>query len=238
MKLDLLAFAAHPDDVEISCSGTIIKHIEMGYKVGIVDLTQGELGTRGTFKTRKEESIKASQILGIHKRENLKMEDGFFESSEINKRKIISSIRKYQPKIVLANSIKDRHPDHAKASSIVSEACFLSGLPKIITKLNGGFQESWRPEAIYHYIQDYYIEPDFIVDISNQLELKIQAIKSFKTQFYDPSSTEPETPISGEDFFEFIKARARNFGRLIKAEYAEGFTVEVPLKIKDIIASV
>lgn len=238
MKLDLLAFAAHPDDVEISCSGTIIKHIQMGYKVGVIDLTQGELGTRGTFKTRKEESIKASQILGIHQRENLKMEDGFFEPSEINKRKIISSIRKYQPKIVLANSIKDRHPDHAKASSLVSEACFLSGLPKITTELKGSAQDSWRPEAVYHYIQDYYIEPDFIVDISNQIELKLEAIKAYKTQFYDPKSTEPETPISGEDFIEFIKARARNFGRLIKTEYAEGFTVEVPMKIQDIVTTV
>lgn len=235
MKLDILAFAAHPDDIEISCSGTIIKHIEMGYKVGIIDLTQGELGTRGTIKTRKEESIKASNILGIHQRENLKMEDGFFESSELNKRKIISSIRKYKPKIVLANSIKDRHPDHAKASSLVSEACFLSGLPKISTELNGVAQESWRPEAVYHYIQDYYIEPDFIVDVSNQIELKLKAIKAFKTQFYDPKSLEPETPISGVDFLEFIKARARNFGRLIKTEYAEGFTVEVPLEIQDIV---
>jgi bacillithiol biosynthesis deacetylase BshB1 len=238
MKLDLLAFAAHPDDVEISCSGTIIKHIQMGYKIGIIDLTQGELGTRGTFKTRKEESIKASEILGIHQRENLKMEDGFFESSEKNKRKIISAIRRYQPKIVLTNSIKDRHPDHAKASSLVSEACFLSGLPKICTELNGQIQASWRPEAVYNYIQDYYIEPDFIVDISNQIELKLKAIEAYKSQFYDPKSTEPETPISGEDFLEFIKARARNFGRLIKTEYAEGFTVEVPLKIQDIVKTI
>ncbi|MAW66227.1 MAG: bacillithiol biosynthesis deacetylase BshB1 [Flavobacteriales bacterium] len=238
MKLDLLAFAAHPDDVEISCSGTIIKHIQMGYKVGIIDLTQGELGTRGTFKTRKEESIKASKILGIHQRENLKMQDGFFESSEINKRKIISAIRRYQPKIVLTNSVKDRHPDHAKASSLVSEACFLSGLPKISTELNGEIQFSWRPEAVYNYIQDYYIEPNFIVDVSNQMDLKLKAIKAYKTQFYDPKSTEPETPISGEDFLEFIKARARNFGRLIKTEYAEGFTVEVPLKIQDIVKTI
>lgn len=238
MDLDVLAFAAHPDDVEISCSGTIIKHIQMGYKVGIIDLTRGELGTRGTFKTRKEESIKASEIMGIHQRENLKMEDGFFESSENNKRKIISVIRRYQPKIVLTNSIKDRHPDHAKASALVSESCFLSGLPKIKTELNGEIQDSWRPEAVYNYIQDYYIEPDFIVDVSNQIELKLKAIKAYKTQFYDPKSTEPETPISGQDFLEFIKARARSFGRLIKTEYAEGFTVEVPLKIKDIVKTI
>jgi bacillithiol biosynthesis deacetylase BshB1 len=238
MKVDILAFAAHPDDVEISCSGTIIKHIQMGYKVALVDITQGELGTRGNIETRRNESKKASDILGIHERENLQMEDGFFDCSEKNKRKIISIIRKYQPNIVFANSIKDRHPDHAKASSLVSEACFLSGLPKIITSLNGVSQTSWRPDAIYHYIQDYYIEPNFIVDVSNQIELKLEAIKAFKTQFYDPKSTEPETPISGEDFLKFIKGRARNFGRLIKTEYAEGFTVEVPLKIDDIMKTI
>tara|TARA_B100000401_G_C52792734_1_gene714273 strand:+ start:812 stop:1528 length:717 start_codon:yes stop_codon:yes gene_type:complete len=238
MKVDILAFAAHPDDVEISCSGTIIKHVEMGYKVAIVDLTQGELGTRGTAETRQKEAVNASSILGIVERENLKMEDCFFEPSEKNKKKIISVIRKYQPKLIFANSIKDRHPDHAKASSLVSEACFLSGLPKIKTEIKGLAQMPWRPEAVYHYIQDYYIEPDFIVDISQHIDAKIKAIKAYKTQFYDPNNKEPETPISREDFFEFIKARAKNFGRLIKTEYAEGFTVEVPLKIKDVIETV
>ncbi len=238
MKVDILAFAAHPDDVEISCSGTIIKHVEMGYKVAIVDLTQGELGTRGTAETRRKEAANASSILGIVERENLKMEDCFFEPSEKNKKKIISVIRKYQPKLIFANSIKDRHPDHAKASSLVSEACFLSGLPKIKTEIKGLAQMPWRPEAVYHYIQDYYIEPDFIVDISQHIDAKIKAIKAYKTQFYDPNNKEPETPISREDFFEFIKARAKNFGRLIKTEYAEGFTVEVPLKIKDVIETV
>ena len=238
MKVDILAFAAHPDDVEISCSGTIIKHIEMGYKVVIVDLTQGELGTRGTVKTRQKEAANASKILGIAERENLKMEDCFFESSEKNKKKIISIIRKYQPKLIFANSIKDRHPDHAKASSLVSEACFLSGLSKIKTEINGAVQMAWRPEAVYHYIQDYYIEPDFIVDISQQIDAKIKAIKAYKTQFYDPNNKEPETPISREDFFEFIKARAKNFGRLIKTEYAEGFTVEVPLKVGDVLKTI
>ncbi|MAS52481.1 MAG: bacillithiol biosynthesis deacetylase BshB1 [Flavobacteriales bacterium] len=238
MKVDILAFAAHPDDVEISCSGTIIKHIEMGYKVVVVDLTQGELGTRGTAKTRQKEAAEASKILGIAERENLKMEDCFFESSEKNKKKIISVIRKYQPKLIFANSIKDRHPDHAKASSLVSEACFLSGLSKIKTEINGTVQLAWRPEAVYHYIQDYYIEPDFIVDISQQIDAKIKTIKAYKTQFYDPNNKEPETPISREDFFEFIKARAKNFGRLIKTDYAEGFTVEVPLKVDDVLKTI
>ncbi len=238
MKVDILAFAAHPDDVEISCSGTIIKHVEMGYKVAIVDLTKGELGTRGTAETRQKEAAKASSILGIVGRENLNMEDCFFEPTEKNKKKIISIIRKYQPTLIFANSIKDRHPDHAKASSIVSEACFLSGLPKIKTELNGAAQKPWRPEAVYHYIQDYYVNPDFIVDISQHIEAKIKAIKAYKTQFYDPNNKEPETPISREDFFEFIKARAKNFGRLIKTEYAEGFTVEIPLRVKDVIETV
>ncbi len=238
MKVDILAFAAHPDDIEISCSGTLMKHIEMGYKVAVVDLTQGELGTRGNVETRKKEASEASKILGIVDRQNLKMEDCFFHCSESNKKKVISMIRKYQPKLVFANSIKDRHPDHAKASNLVSEACFLSGLPKVKTELNGVSQNAWRPKAVYHYIQDYYIEPDFIVDISKQMDNKMMAIKAFKTQFYNPDSKEPETPISREDFLEFIKARARNYGRLIKKEYAEGFTVEVPLMINDVLKTI
>ncbi len=238
MKVDILAFAAHPDDIEISCSGTLMKHIEMGYKVAVIDLTQGELGTRGNVATRKKEASEASKILGIVDRQNLKMEDCFFHCSESNKKKVISMIRKYQPKLVFANSIKDRHPDHAKASNLVSEACFLSGLPKVKTELNGVSQNAWRPKAVYHYIQDYYIEPDFIVDISNQMDKKMMAIKAFKTQFYNPDSKEPETPISREDFLEFIKARARNYGRLIKKEYAEGFTVEVPLMINDVLKTI
>ena len=234
MKVDILAFAAHPDDIEISCGGTLLKHVEMGYKVAIVDLTQGELGTRGTAETRKEEAAEAAKLLKLSARENLKMKDGFFEHSEENKLKIISAIRKYQPNIIIANSITDRHPDHGKGSSMVSEACFLSGLPKVETTENGEAQKAWRPEAIYHYIQDYYIKPDFIVDITEYIDQKIDIIKAFKTQFFDPNSKEPETPISGEGFFDFIKARAMQFGRLIKADYAEGFTVEVPLKVDDI----
>lgn len=235
MKVDILAFAAHPDDIEISCGGTILKHIKMGYKIAVVDLTQGELGTRGSAETRKNEAVEASKILGVLFRENLKMSDGFFEASEVNKKKIITVIRKYQPKIILSNSIKDRHPDHAKASKLVSESCFLSGLIKIETKFKGNIQEAWRPESVYNYIQDYYIKPDFIVDITAFLDLKIKAIKAFETQFYNPQSIEPETPISDAFFLEFIKARARQFGRLIKTEFAEGFTKEVPFMVDDIL---
>lgn len=234
MKVDILAFAAHPDDVEISCGGTILKQVKMGKKVAIIDLTRGELGTRGTAETRKEEANKASEILGLSARENLAMKDGFFEASEENKKKIIWAIRKYQPKVVLANSITDRHPDHGRASDLVSESCFLAGLPKVETFENNNPQLAWRPEVVYHYIQDRYIKPDFIVDVTDFIDVKIEAIKAYKTQFFDPESKEPETPISGEEFFDFIKARAMQFGRLIKSQYGEGFTVEVPLEVKDL----
>lgn len=236
MKLDVLAFAAHPDDVEISCGGTLLKMISEGYKVGIIDLTQGELGTRGTAETRKVEAAEAMNILGVVVRENLKMPDGFFDASQENKIKIIEAIRKYQPKIVLANSVTDRHPDHGKGSSLVSECCFLAGLPKIQTTRDNEEQLAWRPEKIYHYIQDYYIEPDIIVDVTPFIAQKIESIKAYKTQFFDPNSKEPETPISGENFFAFIEARARQFGRLIKADFGEGFTVEVPIKANDLVS--
>lgn len=234
MKLDILCFAAHPDDIELSCAGTIIKHIKMGYKVGIIDLTQGELGTRGTAETRFLEAKDAMDILGISIRENLNLGDGFFEINQENKLKIVESIRKYQPKLVLANSITDRHPDHGRASQLVSEACFLSGLPKVKTQSENEDQVAWRPETIYHYIQDHYIKPDFIVDITNEIDQKIEAIKAFKTQFWDPNSKEPATPISGQSFLDFIKGRAMEFGRLIKTDYAEGFTTETPIKVNDI----
>lgn len=200
-KLDILAFAAHPDDVEISASATIMKHIDAGLKVGIVDLTQGELGSRGTIHTRYEEAAEASRLMGISERVNLKMADGFFFNSEENKRLIIEQIRHFQPSIVLMNAISDRHPDHGRGSKLVSEACFLAGLRKIETTFNGVKQTAHRPKAVYHYIQDYYIKPDFVVDVSGYFERKIEVIKAFKTQFYDPLSKEPATPISGEDFF-------------------------------------
>ena len=234
MKLDILAFSAHPDDVEISCGGTIIKQIKIGNSVGIIDLTQGELGTRGNADLRFTESIIASKLLGLSVRENLKMKDGFFECSEENKLKIVYAIRKYQPDVILANSIYDRHPDHGRGSKLVSDACFLAGLQKVKTYDGNEFQNAWRPKTIYHYIQDYYIQPDFIVDISDVINNKIECIKAYKTQFWDPQSNEPQTPISGIDFFDFIKARSREYGRLIKTEFGEGFTVEKPLQITDL----
>ena len=226
MKLDILAFSAHPDDVELSASGTVLKHIAAGKKVGIIDLTQGELGSRGTPETRKAEAEDSSKILGLTVRHNLKMADGFFEINEDNKRTIIEQIRKYRPDIILANADSDRHPDHGRASKLVSEAVFLSGLCKLNTEIGGVTQEPHRPSAVYHYIQDYYIEPDIVIDVTDFFEQKMQSILAFKTQFFDPNSSEPETPISSKEFMEYVESRMRHFGRPIGVEYAEGFTVE------------
>jgi N-acetylglucosamine malate deacetylase 1 len=232
--MDILAFAAHPDDVELSCSGTIMKAISQGKQVGVIDLTQGELGSRGTIETRYAEADEASTIMGLSIRENLKMADGFFAINAENKRLIIQMIRKYRPQIVLANAIEDRHPDHGRAAKLVSEACFLAGLRKIETVLDGQIQEAYRPKAVYHYIQDHYIKPDFVVDVTEFVDLKIEAIKAYKTQFYDPNSNEPETPISGAEFFDFIKGRMLQFGRPIGVRYGEGFTVEREIGVEDL----
>lgn len=234
MKLDVLAFAAHPDDVEISAGGTIASLVAQGKKVGIVDLTRGELGSRGSAQLRDQEAEKSSSILGINVRQNLGMADGFFEHSEANLRGIITTIRRFQPDVVLANSITDRHPDHGRAAKLQADACYLSGLPKIQTKLNGEEQEAWRPRAVYHYIQDYFIEPDVVVDISEHFETKISSIKAFASQFYNPASEEPETPISGENFFDFLSARAQLFGRPIGVKYGEGFTRSRYIGVKDL----
>jgi len=229
-KLDILVFAAHPDDVELACSGTVLKHISLGYKVGIVDLTRGELGTRGSAEIRAEETKVASSILGIHSRENLGFRDGFFEIDEAHLLKVVEVIRKYQPELILANAASDRHPDHKRAGDLVSRANFLSGLVKIET----ANQTAWRAKVVYRYIQDNYIEPDFVVDISGFEAKKLEAIKAFKSQFYDPNSTEPKTPISREDFLDFILARAKQLGRPINAEYGEGFTVERYVGVDDL----
>ncbi|MBN9295250.1 MAG: bacillithiol biosynthesis deacetylase BshB1 [Flavobacteriia bacterium] len=235
MKVDILAFAAHPDDIEISCAGTLIKSIrEENKKVAIVDLTQGELGTRGTIETRYSEAMEASRIIGISRRVNLKLPDGFFRHDEESLRLIIEQIRFFQPEIVLANSITDRHPDHGRASKLVSEACFYSGLRKIETTFEGKQQEAYRPKAVYHYIQDRHIEPDFVVDISKYAEEKMNAILAYKTQFYDPESTEPKTPISGKEFKDFLFARMREFGRPVGVEFAEGFTKERYVGVKSL----
>lgn len=233
-KVDILAFAAHPDDVELSASGTLMKHIAAGKTVGIVDLTQGELGSRGTIETRYAEAEDSSKIMGLSVRVNLKMADGFFNLSEKNTRLIIEQIRRFQPTIILANAVEDRHPDHGRASKLVSEACFLAGLRKIETSWDNKDQTPHRPKAVYHYIQDHYIKPDFVVDVTEFVDRKIETIKAFKTQFYDPNSLEPQTPISGEEFFDFIKGRMLQFGRPIGAKYAEGFTVERVIGVNDL----
>ncbi|MFT5019782.1 MAG: bacillithiol biosynthesis deacetylase BshB1, partial [Polaribacter sp.] len=207
MKLDILAFGAHPDDVEISCAGTILKHIELGYKCGIVDLTRGELGTRGSGELRLIEAEKAQQILGIDARENLGFADGFFQNDREHQLPIIEVIRKYRPEIVLANSVHDRHPDHGKGAKLVADACFLSGLIRIETG-----QEAWRPKVVYHYIQDEFIHPDLTVDITPYFNKKIESILAYSSQFYDPESAEPDTPISGKEFLNFLKARAQVMG--------------------------
>lgn len=226
MKLDILAFGAHPDDVELGCGGTIAKEVALGKKIGIVDLTRGELGTRGTATTRDQESAKAAAILGVSIRENLNMRDGFFMNDEEHQLAVIRMLRKYQPEIVICNAIDDRHIDHGKGSKLVSDACFLSGLVKIETEYEGQKQNAWRPKSVYHYIQWKNIQPDFVVDISGFNEKRIQAILAYSSQFYDSNSKEPETPIATKNFLESLNYRPQDFGRLIGKEYAEGFTVE------------
>lgn len=238
MKLDILAFAAHPDDVELSAAGTLLRYIAEGKKVGIIDLTEGELGTRGTVETRYEEAADASKIMGLTARGNLRMPDGFFEDNANNKRLIIEQIRKYQPEIVLANSISDRHPDHGRAGKLVEDACFLAGLRKIETSLEGVEQLPHRPRLVAHYIQDFYLEPSFVIDVTNYVDRKIEVIKAFKTQFFDPNSPEPSTPISGEEFFDFIKGRMLNMGRPAGMKYAEGFTISRVFGVKDLFGLV
>lgn len=226
MKLDILAFGAHPDDVELGAAATIAKEISLGKKVGIIDLTQGELGTRGSAALRKEEANKAADILGVVVRENLKFADGFFKNDKEHQLEIIKMIRKYQPEIVLCNAIDDRHIDHGKGSKLVSDACFLSGLLKIETTLDGVKQEKWRPKMVYHYIQWKNIEPDFVVDVTGFIEKKKASVMAYDSQFFDPKSDEPETPITSKNFIDSIEYRARDLGRLIGVEHAEGFTVE------------
>ncbi|MDB5198310.1 MAG: bshB1 [Chitinophagaceae bacterium] len=223
MKLDLLVFGAHPDDVELSCSGTLLVEKMRGKKVGIVDLTQGELGTRGTAETRKQEAVDAAAIMQIDIRENLEMADGFFKNDEEHQRKIITVLRKYQPEIVLCNAPADRHPDHGRAADLVYTASFLSGLIKIETKENSSLQKAWRPKYVFNYIQDRYFNPDFVVDITGAMDKKIEAIKAYKTQFYNPESKEPETYISSQEFLESVMYRSKMFGKLIGVKYAEGF---------------
>ena len=234
MKLDILAFGAHPDDVELGCAGTILKEISLGKKVGVVDLTRGELGTRGSAEIRDQEADAAGKILGLSVRENLSFRDGFFVNDEKHQLEIIKMIRKYQPEIVLCNAIDDRHIDHEKGSKLVSDACFLSGLRKIETSIDGIAQTAWRPKVVYHYIQWKNIEPDFVVDITGFTEKKIEAVLAYRSQFYDANSNEPESPITSKNFLESLNYRAQDLGRLIGTEYGEGFTAERYLAVNSL----
>jgi len=224
MKLDILVIAVHPDDAELCCSGTILKHIALGKKVGIVDLTRGELGTRGTAETRDEEAAESAKILGLHVRENLGMRDGFFQNDEFHRLEVVKVIRKYQPEIILSNALEDRHPDHGRAGDLVFDSVFLSGLPKVETVLNGIKQEAHRPRLLLQYIQDRYLRPDIIVDISDHMDTKIKSIQAFKTQFYNPDVEGQQTYISSPEFFESVIGRAREFGKSIGTTFGEGFT--------------
>ena len=225
----------HPDDAELGCSGTILKHIAAGYKVGIVDLTRGELGTRGTAETRDSESVESTKILGLHARENLEMRDGFFKNDEEHQLRIIQMIRKYRPEIVLSNALHDRHPDHGRASDLVYDALFLAGLPKIRTNMNGAEQQAFRPRLLLNYIQDRYIQPDIIVDVTEFWDKKLECIRAFKTQFYSSESDEPETYISSPDFLKAIEARSRELGKSIGAIHGEGFTSKKLLGIDNLL---
>ena len=236
MKLDILAFGAHPDDVEISSGATLLKYAKEGKSIGIIDLTEGELGTRGSTEKRYEEAKKASEFLGLKIRENLNMGDGFIEHSDENKLRIIECIRKYKPELILANSVHDRHPDHAKGAKIVAEASYLSGLRKIETEVDGIPQEAHRPRMLLHYVQDYYLTPDIILDVSETGKEKLELVKCFGSQFYNPNSKEPKTPISGEGFFDYLEGRMLNLGRELGVRYGEAYTIDRTLGVKDLFA--
>ncbi|MDB5192747.1 MAG: bshB1 [Segetibacter sp.] len=232
-KLDILAFGVHPDDVELGCSGTLLSSIAEGKKVGVVDLTRGELGTRGTAETRDKEAADAAIAMGISIRENLRMADGFFQNDETNQRKVITAIRKYQPEIILCNALEDRHPDHGRSSKLVSDAAFLSGLRKIQTTFDGNNQQAWRPKYVFHYLQDRFLQPDFVVDISDFHEQKLKAILCYTTQFNSPGTDEPQTYISNPEFLEGVKARAMMLGKRIGVKFAEGYVTEKMVGIKN-----
>lgn len=234
MKLDILAFGVHPDDVELSCTGTLLVEQKNGKKTGIIDLTAGELGTRGTAETRKAESAAATKILGVDVRENLGMADGFFQNDEAHQRKVITAIRTYQPEVILCNAPEDRHPDHGRSSKMVADASFLSGLMKIQTALNGSAQEAWRPKYVFRYIQDRFLQPDFVVDITDVFDQKIEAIKAYKTQFTGGSTDEPQTYISTPDFLDSVIYRHKWFGKMIGVKYAEGFISEKMIGLKNL----
>ena len=234
MKLDILAIGVHPDDVELSCVGTLLRHIDLGYQVGLLDLTLGELGTRGSAEIRTQEAKASAQLMGALVREQLDIEDGFFTHNQENLLKIIHIIRKYQPEIVFANALEDRHPDHGRAAKLIAEACFLSGLMKIETQEAGEGQQAWRPKNVFHYIQDRALKPDFAVDISDYVEKKFQCIMAFKSQFFDPLSKEPVSPISSQSFLDSVRGKDSVYGRYIGCNYAEGFNVSRVMGVKNI----
>lgn len=234
--VDILAFGAHPDDVELSCAGTLIKHIKLGYSVAIVDLTRGELGTRGSAELRDKEAAEAAEIMGVKYRENLNMRDGFFVNDEQHQFAVARMIRKYKPRVVFCNAIEDRHPDHGKASKLVSDACFIAGLVKVKTELEGVEQTAHRPTSVYHYIQDRYLKPDVLVDISDEMEQRMNAIKAYSSQFYNPDSVEPGTAISSKEFMQMLESRPAEWGRIIGVKYAEGFTVERLIGVENIFS--
>ncbi|MBV4360127.1 bacillithiol biosynthesis deacetylase BshB1 [Pinibacter aurantiacus] len=239
MKLDILAIGVHPDDVELGCSGTLINEIKNGKKVGVVDLTQGELGTRGTIDTRYTEAAIAAEVMGVHVRENLKMRDGFFKNDEEHQLKLITALRKYQPEIVIANILHDRHPDHGRAGHLIADACFLSGLVKVKTNdEDGNPQEKWRPKYVLHYLQDWYHEPDLIIDISDVFEQRMKAIEAYGTQFFSTgeANDEPVTYISTPDFLDSVTARARMLGKRIGVKYGEGYISEKKIGIRSLDA--
>ena len=233
-QLDILAFGAHPDDVELSCGGTIAKEVSVGKKVGIVDLTRGELGTRGSADLRAKEARQAASILGVSVRENLGLRDGFFKNDEPHQLDIIKILRKYRPNVVLCNAQTDRHIDHGRAASLVHDACFLSGLRKIETFIDDRPQKLWRPSQLYHYIQWNNTPCNFVVDISDFIDKKMAAILSYGSQFYDEKSKEPDTPISSQQFLDSIQNRAADLGRIIGVGYAEGFTTQRQLAVAQI----
>jgi N-acetylglucosamine malate deacetylase 1 len=236
MKIDILAIGAHPDDVELGAGGTVSKEIAAGKKVGIIDLTRGELGTRGSAELRDQEAADSASYLGLEFRVNMGFRDGFFYNDETHQYALLQQIRLFQPEIILCNAIDDRHPDHGKGSKLVSDACFLSGLLKVKSSCNGLIQSPWRPKAVYHYIQDRHIRPDFVVDITDYMEHKMKAIMAFKSQFHNPESNEPETAISSKDFLEFLYGRAIEMGRQAGFQYAEGFTIERTIGIDSIFS--
>ncbi|MFA0963784.1 bacillithiol biosynthesis deacetylase BshB1 [Roseivirga sp. BDSF3-8] len=234
MKLDILVFAAHPDDAELSCSGTIAAHVAKGKKVGIVDLTRGEMGTRGSADLRDQEAAAAAKILGLAVRDNLRFQDSFFQNDRDHQMAVIKAIRKYQPEIILANAIHDRHPDHGRAAELLQQSVFLSGLRKITTTDDDKEQQPWRPKAVYNYVQSLYIKPDFVMDITGYWKVKMDSIRAYESQFFDPKSEEPETYISRPEFIDFLEARAREYGNQIGVTYGEGFTVNRTPGVSDL----